>query len=346
MSQSEAVRAIDVGFGNTKYVDRSLNGEVSCSLFPSLTPVAGPNDLNGNILQRRNTVAIDVKGVRYEVGRDSLIAQGGNSSRVLDPSFSRSDSYIALVRGALYYMGASSIENLIVGLPVSTYRDLHEGLAKTLTGVHPVPSCTPGGGSNFVTVHRVHALPQPMGAYFDHLHRANGYTHVGKQMSLVIDPGFFTLDWLLCHGIKAIEHRSGAHNSGVSSILRTITDAIGRDLKTQLTDLTEIDNAVRENRNPRYFGQEVDISKFKPLIMMKTREAVSSLAARVGVLDEIDTIIILAGGGAQLYKEAVQEKFPRHQIDVAHDPIFANVRGFQRAGETWIRNGKPSSMTR
>ncbi len=345
MNQSVAVRAIDVGFGNTKYVDRSQNGEVSCALFPSLTPITGLSNLTGNIFQRRNTVAIDVKGVRYEIGKDSPIAQGGNPSRVLDPSFSRSDNYIALVRGALYYMGASSIDNLIVGLPVSTYRDLHEELAKTLTGDHPIPSCVLGAGSTFVTVHRVRALPQPMGAFFDHVYRANRFTDIGQRKHLVIDPGFFTLDWLLCHGVKAIEHRSGAHNGGVSSILRTINDAIGRDLKTQITELTELDNAIRENRNPRYFGNEVDISRFKPLIMMKTREAVSALAASVGNSADIDSII-LAGGGTQLYKEAVQEKFPHHQIHIAHDPVFANVRGFQQAGENWIRHATPASMTR
>lgn len=343
MNDSLPVRAIDVGFGNTKFVLGTSNGEVQCTMFPSLTPLAAPNDHNGAILQRRNTVVIEVNGVRYEIGKDSVIAQGANPTRVLDPTFATSDAYIALVRGALYFMGASHIENLIVGLPVSTVRDLQEGLIKTLTGSHPVPSAGSNPEPRTVTIGRVFALAQPLGAFFDYAHRASSFNDMKSQMNLIVDPGFFTLDWLLCHGVKGLWQRSGAYNGGVSSILRAVLDEIGRGLKTQLTDITELDNAIREGRNPRYFGQEVDISQYKQLILSKTREAVSSLSSTVGSGSDIDNII-LAGGGAELYQQAIQEKFPHHRILLTRDPVYANVRGFQRAGESWLRGSVPGRM--
>ena len=42
--------------------------------------------------------------------------------------------------------------------------------------------------------------------------------------------------------------------------------------------------------------------------------------------------IILVGGGAFLFKQAVKEAFPKHKIHEVKDPMYANVRGFQIAG--------------
>lgn len=334
------VRAIDVGFGNTKYVVSSTVSEVQCALFPSLAPVAASNDLTGGVLQRRNTVAIEVNGVKYEIGKDSAIAQGANPTRILDPSFAKSDCYIALIRGALYYMGATEIHNLVVGLPVSTINDFREGLVKALIGNHPIPSAAPSCGTVLVKVHHVIALPQPLGAFFDYAHHADTFKQMESQMNLIVDPGFFTLDWLLCHGVKPLDKRSGAHNGGVSSILRAIADELSRELKFHLTDITELDDALRQKRNPRFFGKEVDITRYRPLVTTKTREAVASLASRIGSTADIDNVI-LAGGGAALYREAIQAVFPHHKILVAADPVFANVRGFQRTGERWIQGSVP-----
>lgn len=63
MTQS-IVRAIDVGYGNTKFVQfYAQGGEVACSLFPSIAPQAGSGpDLTGGVFQRRNTVQIEVNG--------------------------------------------------------------------------------------------------------------------------------------------------------------------------------------------------------------------------------------------------------------------------------------------
>ena len=52
------VRAIDVGYGNTKFVDQHDHGsDIVCSLFPSVAPQtsAGP-ELSGGVIQRLNTV--------------------------------------------------------------------------------------------------------------------------------------------------------------------------------------------------------------------------------------------------------------------------------------------------
>ena len=99
------VRAIDVGYGNTKFVQfHAQGGEIACSLFPSIAPQASSGaDLTGGVFQRRNTITVEVNGVLYEVGRDARLAQDPSYGRTLDADFSMTDAYMALVRGAIAY---------------------------------------------------------------------------------------------------------------------------------------------------------------------------------------------------------------------------------------------------
>ena len=46
-----------------------------------------------------------------------------------------------------------------------------------------------------------------------------------------------------------------------------------------------------------------------------------------GMFNKAKRAVILAGGGAEFFKDVLDEKFPKHKIITAHDPVFANVRG-------------------
>ncbi len=45
--------------------------------------------------------------------------------------------------------------------------------------------------------------------------------------------------------------------------------------------------------------------------------------------------IVLVGGGAFLFKKAVKAAFPKHRIHEVKEPMFANVRRFQLAGQNY-----------
>lgn len=333
------VRAIDVGYGNTKYVVFHERGEqVQCSLFPSTAPQAGAStDLSGGVFQKRNTVTVEVNGVSYEVGRDARLAQDASYGRVLDSKYSLSDVYLALVRGAISYMGVSHIDVLVLGLPVNTFDTYQETLAERMTGVHRVPSPTSSDPSKTVEVEvrAVRVIPQPIGGFFDYAIRNNLYGRMKNQMNLLIDPGFYTLDWVVAHGVKMANARSGAHSGGMSAVLATMAEAIGRELGTQLNDYSLLDDAIRTGTSPRFFGKPFDIDRHIKIGKEKARQFVSVLANRVGNNGvDIDNII-LAGGGAEFFKDLIQEKFPHHELVITDDPVFANVRGFQLAGEQY-----------
>jgi plasmid segregation protein ParM len=46
---------------------------------------------------------------------------------------------------------------------------------------------------------------------------------------------------------------------------------------------------------------------------------------------DIDNIIV-SGGAAFFFKEAIRAAFPHHQIQEGRDGLYANVRGFARYG--------------
>ncbi|MFY9327741.1 MAG: PRTRC system protein D, partial [Georgfuchsia sp.] len=48
--------------------------------------------------------------------------------------------------------------------------------------------------------------------------------------------------------------------------------------------------------------------------------------------------IILVGGGAFLFRKAVKAAFPKHRIHEVKEPMFANVRGFQLAGQNYAHS--------
>ena len=66
---SPVVRAIDVGFGNTKYVTGVVGDKIECAHFPSLAFHSARDRTNDLIGERRRTVAIPVDDVFYEVSR-------------------------------------------------------------------------------------------------------------------------------------------------------------------------------------------------------------------------------------------------------------------------------------
>jgi plasmid segregation protein ParM len=250
-------------------------------------------------------------------------------NRHLLTDYSKSDAYLALLRGAIYYMGVDHIDLLGLGLPVSTYVQHKAGLADRVIGVH---QC----GPRSVEVRRVRVYPQPLGGFFDYSVRSRLFAQMSNETNLLIDPGYFTLDWLMTQGIKTIDARSGAANDGgMGSILRTIAKAIAQDLKVDESELGEvgrIDAALRGEAKLRLFGELVNVEKYRVMGVAKAEEAINSMMHTIGRTGDIVNIV-LVGGGSHFYLEPIMDRFPKHKIAVAHDPVFANVRGFQLIGE-------------
>ncbi len=323
------VRAIDLGYGYTKYVKQITDkGEVIVDSFPS---IAVPASVHSDHTASRKTVVIDVNGSQYEVGPDVYQASVNGASRTLDYTYAKTSAYEAMLRGALHFMNIDKLDLLVLGLPVSIYdgEEIGSFLKNKYTGRIEI---TPG---SFIEIADVWILPQPSGGMFYYGSTNETYARIDGKNNLLIDPGYYTLDWYATVGVDLRLGTCGNTNGGVSSYLLALADQISKDTGKKLKDLQRLDNAVRMNEPVSLFGQSMSLDKYKPSARQSIESNVSEMVAKVGDGAYIDNIIIV-GGGASLFYPEIQKRYPYHDIQFVKDGQFANVKGFQLAGEIYI----------
>lgn len=331
-SKAPVVRAIDIGFGNTKYTSYVAEGTIGCGMFPSIAPQAAVNpDLSSGLFTQPLSVTVEVNGMKYQVGPDSRLSSDAHQRRVLDAGYCLTDTYAALFRGALFYIAQPEIDLLVLGLPVNLHKQHFKELEAKFVGKHPVPF------TRFAPeclVKHVKVIPQPIGAFFDHSITSGCYDRMRAQMNLLIDVGYYTLDWVVADGVKMNQSRSDAENGGMSAVLQAMAKSLGDEIGENIP-VALVEKAVREGTPAELYGKPHDLTKCTMVGKQQAEQFVSVLVNRVGSSVDISNII-LAGGGASFFKDVLQTKFPKHKIVTTDDPVFANVRGFQRAGGTFI----------
>ena len=207
------VRAIDVGFGQTKYVSAVDGDAVECAHFPSIALPSmvdpGARTIPGG---RRRTVSIPIASMYYEVGPEIDLVGAHTRPPLSIEGYVETHEYLALLRGALSMMKVDSIDLLVVGLPVSTFARRKALLERRATGEHDV------GNGRVVKVARAIAIAQPQGALVTYALQHETLEAIRRQENLVIDAGSRTFDWLSAHGLRLVSNRSG---SAASSATRT-----------------------------------------------------------------------------------------------------------------------------
>ncbi|MGP1715676.1 MAG: PRTRC system protein D [Methylophilus sp.] len=328
-NQQSVVRAIDVGFCNTKFTMVGNGGSgIGCDLFPSLTPIASGDSGLSDMMKKKRNVKVDVGGKQFEVGYDVESAIASNYGRTMDPSFCMTDNYMALVNGALYFMEQPEIDMLVLGLPVSAHKKYKEQLAKKMEGTHILPG-------REVVIKNCRVIAQPVGGFFQFGSQEGNLDKFQKETNLIIDVGFYTLDWFLCSSMRPVEPRCGAaENGGMGSVVHAIASEISRKIGEKLDHniYHRIDNALRtESKVVKIFGVEYNLNDFMKVGQAAVMESVNKMINTVGNGSDIDNIV-LVGGGGWFFEEVLKSKFPRHKISLVGESAFSNVIGFQMFG--------------
>jgi len=322
------VRAVDVGSGNTKFVTGVTEAEIRCASFPSIAYPSSGEMPQWPASERRKTVCIPVGPLFYEVGPDVGLAADTFRAKQLHDEYTESPEYMALLRGALSMMKVPHIDLLIVGLPVALFTLKKAALEKAMVGSHQV------GGGKTVTVGKAMAVAQPQGALVHYAAEHQKIETIGNEQSLVIDPGSRTFDWLVTRGMRLVQKQSHSINRGMSDVLRLLAAEISKDIGTPYRDFDAIDLALRTGKAPVIFQKPYDMKKHLPLAESVAQQAVSTMRQWIETPESLQNII-LVGGGAFLFKKAVKAAFPKHRIHEVKEPMFANVRGFQIAGQNY-----------
>lgn len=326
-SQKLVVRALDLGWGYTKYssFDPEAGGLVYRS-FPSLAPRSTGVDLSLSILGKRDTVVVDVDGTKYEVGPDAGDLDTSDASRNLNDQYIHTEQYKAVFFGALHYIGEAKIDLLVVGLPLSGMHNAAK-LKALMVGTHRINE------TSTVEVKDALVLPQPMGGlcYCMSLKDKPEFEFLEEDTTLVIDPGFLTFDFLVAHGDRVVENRSSAHTGGVSKVLRSIADSISQKFGIKYENLSAVDKALRRRRI-KINGVVEDLNDHIKNTRAVLEGSVNYMRNMVGDGSDIDTVILL-GGGSNIYQKTIEAYYPKHTLIAVEDSQTANVKGFQLAGE-------------
>lgn len=343
MSASPIIAAIDLGYGYTKYALRTAGAIVEDS-FPSFAPTAsGTQALGSNgALSKLRVVPVEVNGKKYLVGLDSVMASDGRLERHRDPAYCTTDAYHALTLAALSYMRQPLVDVLVLGLPLSTLGTYREYLEKKYTGRHVIPSSHTLGiesGPTSVEVKRVLVVPQPAGALIALSHDRD---ELKATTNLVIDLGYYTMDFLCTSGLRPLPARSGAVEGGMAGFYDELHAAASLDYAKANPDLPgefrmphhSYELALQRDRILRTSAGPLDLNKAVGAASLKIDQYLDTVAAKVGNTDDIINVV-LAGGGAELLAPRFKVRFPRmRNLFVASRPQFAIVQGFLAAGLT------------
>ncbi len=249
--------------------------------------------------------------------------------RSLHADYSSSVSYRALFCAGLLLSEMTRIDMLVTGLPVSQYLDegRKHALVKQMQGTHQV---TP---KRSVCVEKVRVIPQPIGGLLDYI--AQEEADIEDARVLVIDPGFFSVDWVVIAHQEIHRQSSGTSLNAASVVLEEASRRIANDYGAAVTT-ESLENAVRNGKSSvLVLGQRVNLSSYLEQAAMTVCPVVmESIQKSLRMESALPDLVILVGGGAVFFREAVQAAFHQLQVLTPGEPVFSNARGFWLMGNT------------
>ena len=313
---------VDIGYGFTKVagVDR----------IPRVMPsIVGSNEelsYRSDIGDRVKITPLILNGHSYLIG-EAAKRFSRHRYRIFDSTWAESPYYLLLFVSALMAMRVEKLPDdsaaVVTGLPVSHYtqervKQIQDLLSQALKVQTP-------GGEALVKVENVKVIPQPFGSYFDLVLNDDGKLKEPETIRDrvgIIDIGFQTTDLALATP-QFIEVSSGSLEVGV----RSVADQLSRDLARNHSvtlDTTEAEEVLR-HRRVKLFGESIDLSEMIEIRTREVAEVILSYAHSLWGRGEKLDRLILAGGGANIFRSYFSGY---RNLHVPSDPSLSNVRGY------------------
>lgn len=326
------VAAIEVGYGDTKSAYRNAMRKVVLNAYPSLTPTYSKKTISNSLGKASSTITyqIDVGDVQYEVGPDVMTALGGtiNIGRNVGERFPETPEYEALVLGAIAQMGATHIGHLVLGLPVHNMQKYAQFLMLKFSN-STFMVC-----GRKVTINRVTVLPQPIGTLI-YISAKKNRALVPGEIRLIIDPGYYSTDWIVADGFKIHEKRSSGTVCGVSHLLTEACKHISAKLGLEFSGIERLGVALRDNTNLRVAKNELSNAELWSFINQSSNvinECLRVIESSVGSMMDISEVHITGGGGI-FFSEICKNRYKDQSVELLDDSRFVNAMGFLFQGE-------------
>lgn len=319
------VLGVDIGYSNLKLAF----GETSAKspkirVFPAgAAPADNVSQLVVGGVERAGGFEVQIGGEPYVAAIEQSSIEGWE--RVLSSDYPFSDDYLALYYAALLATERNEIDMVVTGLPVDQAMDddTRARLQERLTGTHSV---APGVE---VEVKKVKVIPQPLGAYIDFIQSVDNPEIVKRSRVLVIDPGFFSVDY--CAIDKGAFDRStaGSSQEAMSAMLEEAEKQMMRDFGRPI-DLASLEEAMRGDGKVAVFGDLKDIRSYIAWVKSSVAESVMRDIRQRQRRSKVQgaDFILLPGGGGEYYEDAARTIMEGSKVVTPKDPVVANVRGF------------------
>ena len=332
MKENKTVRAIDLGYGNTKYIKDHRPGEAPvCASFKSISLPANDSALDVGPFERRDTQIVLVDGVNYEAGNDIQSALGKHYVTPLNNQSIHSPQYEVQMKASLLSMEIDHIDRLVLGTPVHLLPTFGQKLKEAYQGKITLNK------EKSITIDEVIVVAQPLGGYAAFLDTLDKklLNDLLQQEILVIDPGYYTFDWIDCKRFVVNEALSGSVEGGISAMLQDIADAISKDpdinpSRIPITNLLPIDEALYTGKF-RFGTKTHSIKKHLTAAKHHFNHVMTVLLNTLPANNAIKHVVVI-GGAAKSYANPIKQTFPDKKVHVANNPLFANVSGFQKIG--------------
>ena len=327
---------------------------VEYDLFPSIALGVDRRRFEVESKTSANVKMVSYKGESYVVGPDIVqrIASQGDFGRDLSDDYYNSPIYHALMRGALSFMQEDHIDVLVLGLPVSHFQDPAKpaALKQAYTGKIDLD------GTHSVQIDRVVVRPQPLGGFYGvdrHIDAINDVIRAHPQSGLVplkswddlleltvlcVDPGEFTLDWLLVnHGAANADVSGAAGDAGRHRILNTAKEHLEVTLKRRIApaNLQRLNDSLRTGSAFKLDGKVVDLAEdgLKRAIVRAVDSPVAILMSGLKGSKDVIDLVLMVGGHPALYADAIRKHMPDMPIFTPPHSVFSNVEGLQLIAE-------------
>lgn len=218
-----------------------------------------------------------------------------------------------MMKAAMLECGVETIDHLVTGLPSSQAHEqkLCAAIQEKFSGtLQLTPKIS-------VDVKRVTYVPQPSGtiANIQAVGDDELYELICQGKTIVVDPGFFSVDWIMMVAGKYHKSTTDSSLKAVSNLLELVGELIKTDYGTA-PSISTLESTIRNGRkNVLVFGKKVELAPYvRRAQQTMAAKALTPMRQRFREVGLDADLVLVTGGGNTMYLEEIASLFPNSRI--------------------------------